>query len=298
MQRKISIIIPSRDEGEEPFNTVDSLFENCKSRQVDVIVVDDSWINHEWTKLPKSVTLVKTGKMKGFGEAIQLGVDHAKYDNILITGARTRFTDGFVDKILPALKKPGIYCGASAILRYDQTDVEKAEGIYYGARIKYRANEEDSKGGRWLGWILNYGNREKVEPLECAYGGHYITTKGWWEHIHGLKGILTRGGCNQFLSLKTRAAGGELALIDDLTLGNVYREKTSYPVGDYEPLYNRAYIMAVLFGYGAGRKVLESYSNYKEYRSVKVVYDRMMGFIANERHYHLSTRKQRIKFNQ
>jgi len=297
MQRKISIIIPSRDEGQEPLNTVRSLFENCKPSQVDVIVVDDSWLKQDWSEMPKGARVVKTSKMKGFPQAIERGIAAAKYENIFITGARTRFSAGFVEKSLEALKKPGIYCGISAILRYDQTDMDKAEGYYYGARIKYRSNEEDSESARWMGWILNYGNREKPETLECAYGGHYITTKKWWNHIHGLKGILTRGGCNQFLSLKTRAAGGELGLID-MIIGNVYRERTSYPVSDYEPLYNRAYIMAVMFGYNTGRKVLESYSGYPQYKSIKVVYDRMMGTTAQERHYQISIRKNRISFNQ
>ena len=297
MQRKISIVIPSRDEGEEPFNTVHSLFESCKSRQVDVVVVDDSWLKQDWSKMPKGVKVVKTGKMKGFPQAINRGIEAAKYESLFITGARTRFTEGFVEKSLEALKKPGIYCGTSAILRYDQTDIDKAEGYYYGARLKYRANMEDSEGARWLGWILNYGNREKPATLECAYGGHYVTTKSWWSHIHGLHGILTRGGCNQFLSLKTRAAGGELGLID-MVIGNIYRERTSYPVGDYEVLYNRAYIMAVMFGYNTGRKVLDSYIDLPQYRSVKTVYDRMMGEIAKERHYQISIRKDRISFNQ
>ena len=296
-KKKISVVIPSRDEGQEPFETVRSLLKCCKPSQVDIVVVDDSWMKHDWDDMPKAVRVVKTGKMKGFPQAIEKGIEAAKHENLFITGARTRFTEGFVEKSLEALKDPGIYCGVSAILRYDQTDIEKAEGLYYGARIKYRADEEDSEAAHWLGWILNYGNREKTNPLECAYGGHYITTKSWWEHIHGLRGILTRGGCNQFLSLKTRAAGGRLELIDDMTIGNIYRERTSYPVAGYEPLFNRAYIMAVMFGYNTGRKVLASYTHLPEYEHIKLVYNRLMGEIARERNYQLSIRKNRITFN-
>lgn len=296
-KKKISVIIPSRDEGQEPFNTVKSLFECCKPSQVEVIVVDDSWLNQDWAKMPKNVKVVKTDRLKGFPQAIERGILEAKHENLFITGARTRFTEGFVDKSIEALKIPGMYCGVSAILRYDQTDLDKAEGHYYGARIKYHSGGEDSEGSKWLGWILNYGNREKPETLECLYGGHYVTTKTWWNYIHGLRGILTRGGCNQFLSLKTRAAGGVLALIENMVIGNIYRDRTSYPVSDYESLFNRAFIMAVLFGYNTGRKVVESYRAYPQYQSIKLTYDRLMGITAQERHYHISIRKNRIKFN-
>jgi glycosyltransferase involved in cell wall biosynthesis len=293
MQKKISIVIPSRSEGQAIYDTIESLFENCKASQVDVVVVDDEMIPE--IRNIKGVNVVR-GQLPGFGNAIQIGINHAKHDNLFITGARTRFSPGFVEKTLAALKqnKQGISCGVSAVLRYDQTDITQAESYCYGARIIYNAYDVNSESSKFLLWLLNYPNKEPINhDPQCIYGGHYIITRQWWDHIRGLTGIKTRGGCNQFLSLKTIGAGGRLMLIDDMIIGNIYRERTSYPVVNAEVLYNRVMIMSVLGGMHVGQRVLASYQNRKEYKDINNLYSQFFGEIATERSNFLKIRKTR-----
>lgn len=300
MRKKLSIIIPSRDEGQAPFETVESLLSCCKPSQVDIVVVDNEMIP-EIQNIPKARVI--HCNYPGFGEAIQAGIDVAKYDNLLICGARTRFTEGFVDKILNAIKDnpDGISCGISAVLRAEQMDIENAE-LRYGAHIVYdwrsldKKDSDNSLTAKTYKWLLNFANKEKPETLECVYGGHYILTKKWWDYIRGLKGIKTRGGCNQFLSLKTIGAGGQLKLVDDLIIGNVYRERTSYPVPAVDVLYNRIFILTVLGGLGAGLRALRSYEKNPEYSEILYYYGKFYGEILKERHEFLKIRKRRLTF--
>ena len=293
MQKKISIIIPSRSEGHAVFDTVESLFASCRRTQVDVIIIDDEM----FPEIPeiKGVRVLKGG-LPGFGNAIQLGIDNAKYDNLFITGARTRFTKGFVEKTLKALhdNPEGISCGVSAVLRYDQTEIDKAESLCYGARIVYNSGDTKGKTAMFYKWLMNYPNKEPIQDdPQCIYGGHYILTRQWWRHIRGLNGIKTRGGCNQFLSLKTKGAGGRLMLINDMIIGNIYRNECSYPIVIPEVLYNRVMIMSVLGGMHKGQEVLNSYINRKEYNQIKNLYSKFFGEICIERSEYLKIRKTR-----
>lgn len=304
MQKKLSIIIPSRSEGQAVYDTIDSLFENCKPSQVDVIVIDDEMFP-EIGEI-KNVRVLKGG-LPGFGNAIQLGVDNAKYDNLFITGARTRFSKGFVEKTLQALKDnpQGISCGVSAKLTYDQTEIDKAEYLIYGARIVYNSkslSKEDydkSQQAKFFQWLMNFPVREEPQgdEVQCIYGGHYIMTRQWWRHIRGLNGIKTRGGCNQFLSLKTIGAGGKLKIIKDMIIGNIYREACSYPVVTAEVLYNRVMIMSVLGGLPKGSEALESYAKRKDYNQIKYLYGQFFGEICTERSEFLKIRKTRKLLN-
>ena len=288
---KLSIIIPACNEGEEVRNTILSIKED-----VEIIVVDDfstpsAQDPEGWRDISDlSVKVIHNKLPLGFGGSIQAGIDVAKGDNIWICGARTRFPEKFLDVITEALKdRPEtIFSVQSAILRYDQTDVEKAEGVYYGANIQYH-NEKQ----KIFGWLWNYGVREeRLGEVPCAYGGSYILRKDFWTKIHGLNGIDHRGGCNQFLSLKAWTLGDGVRMIP-LRVGNIYRDRCSYPVNTASVIYNRVMIMTIMFGYAKGLECLNSYRG-KYFEQVRLAYAYRSGWMAEEIAYLRKNRKRKL----
>lgn len=285
---KLSVIIPACNEGEEVRRTVESIKED-----VEIIVVDDfstptAHDREGWRDISDlSVKVIHNKLPLGFGGSIQAGIDAAHGDNIWICGARTRFPDKFLETVTGSLKErpETIFSVQSEILRYDKAE---PEGIYYGANIQYHNKEQ-----KIFGWLRNYGVRqERLGEVPCAYGGSYILRKDFWTKLHGLSGIDHRGGCNQFLSLKAWTMGDGVRMIP-LLVGNIYRDRCSYPVNTASVLYNRVMIMTLMFGYAKGLECLNSYKG-KYYEQVRLAYAYRSGWMAEERAYIMKNRKRKL----
>jgi len=285
------VIIPARNEGQGLIDTLDSLYAvtDCK-----VIVVNDYSDTDKWIqpKKHKGLKVIKAPPFSGFGGAIQLGIDSCTDENIFICGARTRFTEGWYEKTEQFIEDnpESISCAVNAILFEDQTEISKAEEHAYGAEI-YRY-----KSGHWMKWIINLPVKEMPEgdEIDCAYGGSYALKRSWWNKIHGLDLIQGRGGCNQFLSLKTWMAGGSVRVIKDVTIGNIYRVDCSYAVTVASILYNRIMIMSVLYGTHKGLDTLQSYKRYREYEILKSMFARNLGILTRENKYMRKIKKGSI----
>jgi glycosyltransferase involved in cell wall biosynthesis len=283
----LSIIIPSRNEGEELFNTTQSIF---KFADCEVIVVNDCSDSDKWFDPVGECRVIHSKIPIGFAGAIQKGIEAATNENIWICGARTRFTEGFAEKAIEALENEPetLFCIQSAVLRYDQTEIKKSTSTLYGAKIRYY------KPGNVMRFLVNIPVKKPCSgEVDCAYGGSYILKKSLWKKIHGLNGIQTRGGCNQFLSLKTWLSGGKVKILDQL-IGNIYRAQTSYPVGYAEILYNRLYILYVLFGERAARNALLNFKDINEYPLIRCAYYNNIEFFKKESAYLLSIKKRNI----
>ena len=285
---ELSIIIPARNEPGLPA-TIESLYKHSNGL-TNVIVVNDC--SDKWTPLKrrKGLKIVDLYPPKGFSGAIQAGIDIAKYENIYICGARTRFTEGWMERTIAHIEEEPetLFSVTNPVIKEPNTEIDQAERTTYGGQIHY------FKEAHWFKYLINLPNRSgipKDDEIQCAYGGSYALKKSWWEHIHGLNMIDTRGGCNQFLSLKTWMAGGKVKVMKDVVIGNIYREYCSYPVGLDSILFNRCMIMGVLFGMQRTIAALETYKNYREIVPLRMYLAHEWGKIHAENKYMKSIKK-------
>ena len=287
---KLTIIIPSRNET-GLLDTLKSLFKHSKGL-FEVIVVNDCTDSDKWTE-PKergNLRVLRAFPPVGFSGAIQMGINAAKSDNIYICGARTRFTVGWVNKTISHIEDEPetLFCVTNPVIKEPDTEISQAEQTTWGGVMHYYKEEH------WFKYLLNFPNRSKEpdgEEIDCAYGGSYAMKKSWWTHIHGLDMIDTRGGCNQFLSLKTWMAGGKVKVMKDVIVGNIYRKFCSYPVGFDSLIFNRLMILGTLYGMGKVIEAYDTYKNYREFQPVKMYMAHMWGKIQAEHVYMKSIRK-------
>ena len=217
---ELTIIIPARNEPGLP-DTIKSLYKHSKGL-FEVLVVNDC--SDKWTPLQKrkGMRVIDMYPPAGFGGSIQAGIDEAQSENIYICGARTRFTAGWMERTIAHIndEPETLFSVTNPVITGDDTEISQATSTTYGAELFY------FKQKHWFKYLINYPIRKKPkgDEIQCAYGGSYALKKSWWTHIHGLNMIDTRGGCNQFLSLKTIIAGGKLKVMKDVVVGNIYRE--------------------------------------------------------------------------
>lgn len=289
---KLTIIIPSRNETDLP-NTLESLYAHSKGR-FEVIVVNDWTDTDKWTepKKRRNMKVIRPAPFSGFGGSIQAGVDIARSENIYICGARTRFSEGWIENTIRHINEEPetLFCVTNQVLEEKDGELVNEKGMAYGAIIKYFDQEH------WFKYLINLRCAEEPggEEVDCAYGGSYAMKKAWWEKIRGLDMIRTRGGCNQFLSLKTWMAGGKVKVMKDVIVGNIYREYCSYPCGYDDLLFNRCMIMGVLWGMDRAVKVMWSYKGYREFELLRRQLMRQYGAIALYHKYMKSIQKASI----
>ena len=78
-------------------------------------------------------------------------------------------------------------------------------------------------------------------------GAGYITSKSYWNKIHGLQGLLHYGCEEAYISIKAWKEGGGCYLLPKLTIGHIYRKKFPYPVYSFQCIYNNLIISELLF---------------------------------------------------
>ncbi len=304
MKTKLSIIIPSLNEGDQTLKTVQSIKANAKKPNYEIIVVDDYSDTGKWVELPKYVKFIKNPTRLGRPASIQRGIEAAQHDNILMLNARMRFTEGFVDKYLEAIKKnkDSLICSTCVYLTpedvwivkgekthvfstkdYDKKALEKyleKEDIQYSSILREKGDEISDNKQRKFGANVTYfdpesrmkiinmkWNHKKPEDglVNVCLGASTATTKQWWEHIHGLQGLHSWGSADVFLSLKTWVAGGKCIVMDG-EVGNIFRKEQHYPYNGIDTIYNKMYITYVLLPMSYRKYVEPQYKESKLFR--------------------------------
>jgi glycosyltransferase involved in cell wall biosynthesis len=278
---KLSIIIPSCNEGEQTLKTVQNIKENCKKSNYEIIVINDYSDTGKWVNLPKYVKTIENPTRLGRPASLQVGIDNAKYENILMLNARMRFNSDFVESYLQELKKhKGLLCSACVYLTFEDVWVVKGEkthifsvrdydrkalekhlkSIKYESIYREKGDEITENKQRKFGANINFydpdsrfkffnlsWNNTKPEDgrVNVCLGASTATTKSWWSYIHGLKGLHSWGSADTFLSLKTWIAGGQCRILD-CEIGNIFRRAQHYPFNPIDTLYNKMYMTHVL----------------------------------------------------
>ena len=251
--KRLSIVMPFLNEGEEPLRTIDSIYASGYKEEVEVIAIDD-FSDRSFTDFSAypEVKVHRNNQRVGVAASRDKGVALAETDNILIIDGHMRFCqDGWLDRMVTALdEQPNtLFCTTCVALAENQMDMQKATQKYYGANIVLV--DETQANSPIAAQILEPKWAEPQEKDEyeipCILGANYAVKKSWYQRIKGLEGLQKWGGDEVFLSLKTRLAGGSCRLLKDIEIGHMFRDHAPYVTQMFHMYYNKMWMCWTLF---------------------------------------------------
>lgn len=244
--QRVSLIISSRDEGDEITRTCQSALD-AATGPVEILVIDDG--SKKPAVVPEGVRLHRVDKPLGLFAAKRLAVGMVKTDNIVISDAHVRFHPGWDEEYQRAIeaKSDVVHVALSSSLSPEEEGVipelAKARGTYYGANFVVR-RKDDKKGLKILEGVWQHKRREGAIP--CPMGSVYGTSRAWWDHVDMLAGLQVWGGQEPDIAMRTWLSGGEVRLLPSVKTAHVFRTKTPYP-SDVGAIHLNRMLMATIF---------------------------------------------------
>jgi glycosyltransferase involved in cell wall biosynthesis len=312
MKKRLSIVMPFRNEGLEPERTVRSILATAPPDSFEVIAVEDGTNHYEdgrrLTRYPQ-VRHFRTETCTGVDGCRQLGVSLAESENVLIIDAHMRFrADDWLPRIEQALEEfpRCVFCTTCVDIGWGHFDLERVVlgetellKKYRGARLSLFARLGlDARGAtRPQGFpsILDVWPIEGPEepgsqakgssPIPCIIGANYAVKRDWYESLHGVRGLLSWGGSESFLSLKSHLAGGACRLLPDIEIGHLFRASSPNPFPIEHYYYNKVLMARVLFPGPFAQHLVELLGSDPAIDAARAMARRNAAFIAREASY-------------
>jgi glycosyltransferase involved in cell wall biosynthesis len=286
---KISIIIPAVNEGAYIEQTIETLYAVEDTRKFEVIIVDDCStepINIE----RKGVKVLRNTEWSGRPISVQRGIDAAKYENIVVFNARMVFHMPWIDEYCKALKEYEMVCATCVYLNADNQVVTDDCTRKYGANVEL-ISKESKIGALKVQWN---GTCPENELVNVCLGATTATTKKWWKHIHGLKGLHAWGTADAFISLKTWMAGGRCRVLKNVEIGNIFRSTQHYAYDPAATVYNKMYVIYTLLPMKYHKDAINALKKATGYALALNWAMNTLGQIEKERKYYQSITKKSV----
>ena len=277
MANKLSVVIPVLNEGEELSRT---LFEvrRTASDNVDVIVVDDAstdGYDYKQASLHYNACYIRHPERWGSGPTKQHGIDEVCTPYFLVIDSHMRFYDSiWWQEICDQIDNnhEAVYCTRCKPWSA-RTGREMETPIHGGAYVDFFAT--GSRSLLDLHWLRAQYPNEKILTVPCVLGACYAASKDYWRYLRGFEGL--RGyGCEEiYISLKSWMMGKGCRLINNITIGHLFREEFPYVVGRNEDLINKMIVTDLLLPDEYKIRILEcikllSYTAYNKYMQTPV----------------------------
>jgi GT2 family glycosyltransferase len=116
---QVDIILVSYNTAEYTVRAIESVFEQTKETDVNLIVVDNASTDNSEALIKASfpqVTFIQTGKNLGFAGGVNVGAKAGNAEYVLLLNPDTVILDGAVDKLMSFAKenkKSGIWGGVT-----------------------------------------------------------------------------------------------------------------------------------------------------------------------------------------
>lgn len=264
--KKLTVIMPFLNEGEEVYHTVKSIRETAQD-QVDIILINDaSSDGYPYFEVSQefNTRYIEHEERQGVAFSRNEGVNHCNSEYFILLDAHMRFYKiGWVEQIVRELEKDKrcLLCGQTIVLHKNANGEVISSGTQYsfGAYIDF--NGDDPLGVKWNQHPLT--KEQNISQIPCVLGASYATNKTYWQRIQGLQGLRSYGFDETLISLKVWLEGGTCKLIKDLAVGHIFREKMPYQPVSFDYAYNRLYIAELLLDYHSRHhayKIVESAS--------------------------------------
>ena len=245
--------MPFKNEGEEVANTAKSIRDTV-GMSVDIIAIDDDCddgFDYAGSLRELNVTYVRNSYRLGASLSKERGAQLAKTPYFILLDAHMRFYDSewaeYIVRELDANPHRLLCCKSICLQKDEEGNVSVHPKSYspQGAYLSFCSNKY-VPAIDWNGYTECLPTCA-VNQIPCVLGAGYITSKSYWNKIHGLQGLLHYGCEEAYISIKAWKEGGGCYLLPKLTIGHIYRKKFPYPVYSFQCIYNNLIISELLF---------------------------------------------------
>lgn len=272
MNKYFTVIVTFLNEGDEVGLTCKSVRETCGDK-VDIIVINDnSDDGYDYFNSLKqyNIRYYKNDERKGCTVCRHMAVSYCETPYFIILDAHCRFyTHDWLNKAIAIMERNdnSIYCCSVQYFYNEEDHKDNKNIIAYGAYFKF--TKEAPLGAAWNVKNLAKGDDDTF-VIPCLMGANYICSKRWWNHINGLEGITMWGRDEEFLSLKSYLAGGDVKCITNILTAHKGRINNERPYVCYstEVYHNEiaiAYIVLPYFFEKIVQALRECYKDYEYY---------------------------------
>ena len=301
--KKLTIIMPCLNEGEEVRNTIESIYETFDSKQIQIIVIDDysdNTVSLDGIKDFKDVIKIRNKQRQGVDKCRQMGGEMTQTPYLFIIDAHLRFVkDKWLEKIEECLEREPqtVFCTTCLGLGYGTMDLNKVKGKYYGANILFldpnAPKSRESRECLECKWKKKEDQIEYIVP--SILGASYFMRKDWFDYIGGFRGLEMWGSSEILISLKSWMAGGKCKIRTDLEIGHKFRSNSPFTTFISFLYYNKIYICDVLdFPKELKDKILNALPHNVNYKKAIELAEKNKEEIEKEKEYYRSIFKKDI----
>jgi glycosyltransferase involved in cell wall biosynthesis len=231
---RISVVVITRNEGNELEATVRILFGSAPPGQLEMIVVDDGSTDNS-TGFLDAMPEVKVVRSSGVGvaRARNLGASHASGDVIVFADAHVRAPGGWHVPVSDALRDERVGSVAPGI--FSLTDPERRGFGMDVAGPDLRSS-----------WLRKAGSAPYAVPV--LPGGFLAMRRETYLKTGGYDpGMRQLGGNDAELSCRLWLSGYEQRVVPELEVGHLFRSAAPYPAKWVALLHNRLRMAMVHF---------------------------------------------------
>lgn len=235
--KKITVIIPFKNEGEEVEKTIVSLENHSDTSLYDVLLVndasDDGFDYQSIAVRHDNVNYICNPASLGVAGSRDEGVSVSSTPYVLLLDGHMRFFDDVITPLVERLEETAdtLFCLQSRILkRFDDGYIYKNELLpaCRGAYINFEDIHPPKIGQACWDSLDAIDYTLDVVDIPCVMGAAYAISREYYLRLHGLNGLALYGQDEAFLSTKVWLSGGRCQLLRTLEAGHIYRSKAPY----------------------------------------------------------------------
>ncbi len=242
--KKLTLIIPFLNEGDEVKKTIDSVLPMAGT-DVDLILIDDaSTDGYDYRSLARSsnTLFIQHAQRKGVAASRDEAISLSRTPYFLLLDAHMRsYTPGWANVLLGLLEayEQAIFCCQTFPLDHTGQLTSK-NSCGYGAYIDF-----DDLSVKWN--AVDTVPQNTLLPVGCLLGASYATSTRYWKYLKGLAGLRSYGYDEQLISLKCWQEGGSCYLIKEIAFGHIFRTlgQINYPMPKIDFIFNRFYLASL-----------------------------------------------------
>lgn len=246
---KLTVIITFLNEGDEIQKTVDNIRATVEN-EVEIILIDDSSSDkYDYRSVAHKygTQYFYNDTRLGVAASRDKGVALCKTPYFLLLDGHMRFYKKYWNReIINILENDDrvLLCCQSRVLEKNEvgeTVEAKSDSKAYGSYI-----DLDSLQPLWISDESVCPKDETVLNIPCVLGAAYSASTRYWKYLNGLKGLLSYGGDEAYISLKVWLEGGQCMLLNDIITGHLYRESAPYEMPPVDFIHNNLFISELL----------------------------------------------------
>ena len=248
--KKLTVIIPFLNEGEEVQNTVESIMTHGGDQTEIILINDASTDGYHYKGVAEDygACYIEHARRQGVAASRDEGVERCTTPYFLVLDGHMRFYDVlWVARIVGELDDNDrqLLCCQTKVLKKGEQGIyeEDRKSIPQGAKIVFY-NDKKVMKPEWQ--LTERYPVEKTVDIACVLGAAYAASKRYWQYLKGLAGLLYYGGDEAYISMKVWLEGGKCRLMNDVVAGHIYRKAFPYPVEQCNTLYNKLWIAELL----------------------------------------------------